>query len=1289
VCEWTGITCDINCRVTALERSNNNLQGTIPWQLSYLSQLETLNLFANMLSGTIPAELGRLSRLKFLELEDNFLVGTIPPALGNLLQLQFIMFQSNSLIGNIPSELGNLNQLQYLFLQRNKLSGTIPAELGRLGQLLYLDLDNNELVGSIPNQLGNMTQLSYLILYSNQLSGSIPPELSRLKQLQFLWVCFNQLTGTLPPELGELSQLMMIYAHGNQLSGTIPPQFGTLSGLMYLYLESNQLSGSIPASVGNISILIDIFLGRNQLTGSIPPEIGNLTQLRSLSLLSNHLFGTIPEQFSRLGSLTFLELSHNQLTGSIPTGLGNLPLTRLALGHNQLVSYIPSDFVGLSQLQYFNVEWNQLSGSFPCHVLQLQQLTYFIIDSNRFSGPISCPSLSSLALSVFAVSRNNFDGSLPASMRLLSNISYADVSHNQFRNIDNLSCQSLRSLDATSNRISGASTFDWLSACPIIRSVSFANNPIRARLPWNWYQDNGMNLFLQNLTDLQSFNCSNCSLLSNLEYSIRCVSAFQSLSQLDLSDNFVQTDSVNWDGQPPLIPGVVWSNEIVSMTPLVVSFRTLQTLILNNNAISGTLAPLPKYISTLKTLSIRGNQRMKTVITDEFANLNVLDLMSTNVNLTVLPSFLSRSYAPSFQLVQNSRCPVLIGASGQKVLVDPSSDYESCHCDDGYQGHGVVCAPCAAGTFRVFSYVNDSGACSTCPMGRFASATGQSSCSSVSPGQFVSADRTHEQVCPSGADCLGGVLYAIDGFWSDGASVYPCSRSRCAKNVVLSSQLGAPLTASWCSANRFGSASSPTAQLGLEAFLLEYRSNSLCATCLPGFVEISGQCIQCDQANSGYLVALFVLSLVYVLAIRMLSQSTSRAPVKILTFYLCVVQEVVPSTVSSSIASVLNIRLDQGSAGVCLVPAASIEMEVVILVAVLVIWADVYLLLCLEYVASKLGLHACIRKRLDAAAADGGVTWEHLSLCYFRTYLNLLAISVSTLTNSAMSLLISQQVGSSTVLVAYPDVSTSSSRYRPYFVLSICLWLLLALHLLLMGVLLSRSRRGSVSGTQSHYLTDAVDVWHLCYKPEAYYAEILSVVRRTVFLLLSRMLTFSVSTADRLQVLGTLLFAMIGVVMFTNPYVDEDDNRFELLLLTNAFILVSYVSSSSSAMLIVPPISVFVAFAGFAWVFLHRLELSRIAAEFCFGSQSHNRQRDTNVEMNQIACSDSSKPASSAETLPSLIDPIVSTAASPAAARAPEIFRNSIFSLDGSNSILPAGFAQSMPQTEKYQSFDS
>ncbi len=193
-CTWYGVTCNVGGSVTQLSLGTNNLVGSIPTQLSYLTNLQQLSLNGNTLTGNIPTQMGSLVSLQNLNLSSNQLSGSIPTQFGSLASLQNLNLSSNQLSGSIPTQLGSLSNLVDLSLGGNQLSGSIPTQLGSLTTLQTLSLGENQLSGSIPTQLGNLVNLVTLNLANNALSGSIPIELSNITNPLTLDISFNLLT---------------------------------------------------------------------------------------------------------------------------------------------------------------------------------------------------------------------------------------------------------------------------------------------------------------------------------------------------------------------------------------------------------------------------------------------------------------------------------------------------------------------------------------------------------------------------------------------------------------------------------------------------------------------------------------------------------------------------------------------------------------------------------------------------------------------------------------------------------------------------------------------------------------------------------------------------------------------------------------------------------------------------------------------------------------------------------------------------------------------------------------
>ncbi|XP_071683202.1 receptor-like protein 9DC3 [Lolium perenne] len=91
-----------------------------------------------------------LTTLTALDTSNNRLEGTIPELVGRLVSLRLLNISHNAFTGRIPSQLGGMTDLESLDFSCNQLSGDIPHELADLTFLSILNLSENQLVGKIP-----------------------------------------------------------------------------------------------------------------------------------------------------------------------------------------------------------------------------------------------------------------------------------------------------------------------------------------------------------------------------------------------------------------------------------------------------------------------------------------------------------------------------------------------------------------------------------------------------------------------------------------------------------------------------------------------------------------------------------------------------------------------------------------------------------------------------------------------------------------------------------------------------------------------------------------------------------------------------------------------------------------------------------------------------------------------------------------------------------------------------------------------------------------------------------
>ncbi len=366
-CSWLGITCNATFwprNVTGIEFVNNNLNGPLPPELSFLTELTHLVIENNpvsgdllWLTGNIPSAITDLQHLRVLKLNYQRLTGELPAQLGRLEHLEVLELSNNLIDDFLPVDYGNFKSLRTMDLSNNLLKGRIPASFGRLDSLRTLDLSHNQLGDLLPDSLGNLRNLFKLNLEGNQFTGRLPASFSGMSNLSWLSLNDNALYGPVHPgvihraDKLEFCSLENNKAINNTASLCLPDralsssQNGTnqLCGLTAdpscsicedqnltipstscmaleaLYYDtdgvnwqdaSGWLANDDPCSWFGINCTSDmsgrnvnaVVLSNNNLAGKLSPQAGLLPALSTLDLSLNNITGPVPFSLALLGA---------------------------------------------------------------------------------------------------------------------------------------------------------------------------------------------------------------------------------------------------------------------------------------------------------------------------------------------------------------------------------------------------------------------------------------------------------------------------------------------------------------------------------------------------------------------------------------------------------------------------------------------------------------------------------------------------------------------------------------------------------------------------------------------------------------------------------------------------------------------------------------------------------------------------------------------------------------------------------------------------------------------------
>ncbi|CAL1389355.1 unnamed protein product [Linum trigynum] len=568
-CNWAGITCNQEQRVTSLLLVEHSFQGTLSPHVGNLSFLQSINLTDNHFRGRIPPEFGNLARLRELVLVSNSLEGEIPINLTRCTQLRGIWLSDNGLVGKIPQEIGGWSNLEVIRMSRNNLSGPIPASLGNLSKLQDFGVPYNNLEGRIPDTVGQLSRMSAFVVGVNQLRGTIPPSLYNLSTMTKLTLIHNQFHGRIPLDIGfTLPNLLMYGINLNWMSGPIPSSFCNMTRMQGITMNENSFSGSIPSCFGSLPDLVYFHAGvnnlgtnssdgsdfefmtgltncsqlqelgvtLNNLGGKLPASVGNLSQqLYQLYLGINAIIGNIPEEIENLVSLNNVDLSNNLFTGEIPSYFGKFQsLQGLSLAGNQLSGQIPNTLGNISQLTQLDLSENQLEGGIPRSLGNCRQLNQLDLSSNKLTAeiPTEVFNLSSLSVQL-NLSRNLFGGQVPDEIGSLENVEAVDLSYNFLTGVMPVTignCKSLKILNMQQNSFDG-NIPSTLASLKVVESLDLSMNNFTGGIP-------------PGLQDIQTMQYLNLS-FNHLQGEVPTKGIFSNSSGLSVMGNLMLCNGIS------------------------------------------------------------------------------------------------------------------------------------------------------------------------------------------------------------------------------------------------------------------------------------------------------------------------------------------------------------------------------------------------------------------------------------------------------------------------------------------------------------------------------------------------------------------------------------------------------------------------------------------------------------------------------------------------------------------------------------------------------------------------
>jgi len=211
VCEWYGVTCNVDKRVTKIILQDNNLTGSPPKEIFHFEFLTELCYNGNSINFSFDG-IDHARELTILHLGSTGL--TSLKGISKAPSLKLIKLDSNQLSGTFPVELLELRNIRTIELGDNSLSGPLPTDFGKLTYLVKLDLGYNNFSGAVPSFDDNWL-LEEIDLSNNNLDGYIPENFLEnlpIKQIIHVDLSSNSIPGVIFEAIGRFENMEINFA---------------------------------------------------------------------------------------------------------------------------------------------------------------------------------------------------------------------------------------------------------------------------------------------------------------------------------------------------------------------------------------------------------------------------------------------------------------------------------------------------------------------------------------------------------------------------------------------------------------------------------------------------------------------------------------------------------------------------------------------------------------------------------------------------------------------------------------------------------------------------------------------------------------------------------------------------------------------------------------------------------------------------------------------------------------------------------------------------------------------
>ena len=348
--------------------------------------IEKIDLSGENINASIPSDISKLKNLKELNLSGSNIYGNIPNSLYTLTKLEKLNLSNNKFNGLVSNDLNNLSQLILLDLSNNKFSGEFP-NIESLVNLESIDISSNCFTGNVPEYIFNLENLDFnnSSFANNQLVGTIPntenisimskafennliENLNSQKSINLVDANINVKLGNSIADTIDNKYIEILDKDGNQIKENLSEDYS----LNLLIESSNIIDDNTAVKVGETSysvvlgdtsivsantakivtyndVVEDNWLNR-EIARQLKKDVKDLIEsdykkITSINLSNSNLYGEIPEDIYKLSNLKELDLSNNKLTGELPYSLLTEQLNSYDFSNNSFTGTIAKDIL--------------------------------------------------------------------------------------------------------------------------------------------------------------------------------------------------------------------------------------------------------------------------------------------------------------------------------------------------------------------------------------------------------------------------------------------------------------------------------------------------------------------------------------------------------------------------------------------------------------------------------------------------------------------------------------------------------------------------------------------------------------------------------------------------------------------------------------------------------------------------------------------------------------------------------------------------------------------------------